>query len=127
MAISEGFTGPKTTERVVLPPGQHLTHGFPVLSAGPTPLVARAAWSLTVTTTSKHQERWDFARLNELPVEDITVDLHCVTRWSKLATRWRGVPVAAVLHGVDDRAATAVMATSYGDYSTNLPIQDLLG
>ena len=127
MAISEGFTGPRTTERVALPPGQHLAQGFPVLSAGATPLVARAAWSMTVTTTSGRQQQWDFAGLGELPVEDIAVDLHCVTGWSKLDTHWRGVPVTAVLDGVEDPAATAVMATSYGDYTTNLPIEDLLG
>ena len=60
-----------------------------------------------------------------LDVEDIEVDLHCVTRWSKLATRWRGVPVEALLEDVES-AGDYVMAHSYGGYTTNLPLEDLL-
>jgi len=64
-------------------------------------------------------------RCRALPAEDITVDLHCVTKWSKLGTHWRGVPVEALLDGVDT-AADYVLARSYGGYTTNLPLADLL-
>ena len=126
MSITEGFQGRAPADRVPLPPGQHLANGWPVMSAGPTPFVHRRAWELTVTTTSGQERLWDFAGLNQLPVEDIVVDLHCVTRWSKLGTRWRGVPVEALLDGVDDPAASFTMARSYGGYTTNIPLADLV-
>jgi DMSO/TMAO reductase YedYZ molybdopterin-dependent catalytic subunit len=61
-----------------------------------------------------------------LPQEDITVDLHCVTSWSKLGTRWRGVPVDALFKQVDTHSKFALFH-SYGGYTTNLPLEDLLG
>ena len=121
---TEGFAG--RAPNVNLPPGQHLTQGFPVLSSGPTPVVPRRAWELTLTTTFGHVHHWDFAGLTELQAEDIVVDLHCVTRWSKLGTRWRGVPVSALLEGVEDAEARNAMAHSYGGYSTNVPREDLV-
>ena len=60
-----------------------------------------------------------------LPAEDVEVDIHCVTRWSKLGTAWRGVPVDAFLEDVES-TADYVMAHSYGGYTTNLPLEDLL-
>src|ERR1017187_4649362 len=59
-----------------------------------------------------------------LPHEDITVDLHCVTKWSKLGTTWRGVSLDTLLDGVDT-AAEFALARSYGGYTTNLPLADL--
>jgi DMSO/TMAO reductase YedYZ molybdopterin-dependent catalytic subunit len=32
-----------------------------------------------------------------MPSEEITVDIHCVTRWSKLDTAWQGVSVDTLL------------------------------
>jgi DMSO/TMAO reductase YedYZ molybdopterin-dependent catalytic subunit len=124
--ITEGFTGQATVDDSLLPPGQHLTTGFPVLSAGPTPTVPRSAWELTVTTTTGEQRSWSFATLNALLVEDFVVDLHCVTGWSKLRTRWRGVPVEALFDDIEDAAAEYTMAHSYGGYTTNVPLEDLL-
>ncbi|MFC7362238.1 molybdopterin-dependent oxidoreductase [Nocardioides astragali] len=127
MTITEGFVGKASPQGVDLPPGQHLARGFPVLSAGPTPLISTSAWECTVTTTTGHKHVFDWTRLHQLPAEDITVDIHCVTRWSKLGTRWRGVPVEALLADIDDPTAAHVMASSYGGYRTNIPLADLLG
>ena len=60
-----------------------------------------------------------------LPADSITVDIHCVTRWSKLDTSWRGVSVDALIADVETEADFA-MIHSYGGYSTNLPLEDLL-
>jgi len=60
-----------------------------------------------------------------MPVDDVTVDIHCVTRWSKLQSRWRGGPVDAFFEDVES-TPDYVMAHSYGGYSTNLPLEDLL-
>ena len=63
--------------------------------------------------------------MRALPAERVTVDLHCVTKWSKLGTAWRGVAIEALLDGVDT-AADFVVAESYGGYTTNMPLEDLL-
>ena len=108
-----------------LPPGQHLTHDFPVLSAGPTPQVSREEWSFTLVTETGQRRSWDWAQLMALPNENPTVDIHCVTSWSKLGTTWRGVSLDVLLAGVDTSADFA-MAHGYGGYTTNIPLRDLL-
>ncbi len=123
--FSPGFTGRPRRDGPALPPGQYLTTDFPVLSAGPTPSITTDQWEFTLTTETGERRTWDWAALVALPVQTITVDLHCVTQWSKLATTWRGVPVDALLAGVDTSARYA-MATCYGGYTTNLPLADLL-
>src|SRR5271156_1705655 len=94
--ISRGFTGRRRGD-VKLPPGQYLEHGFPVLQTGPTPPVRTATWTFTITTETGETRRWDWKQFTALPSEDITVDIHCVTQWSKLATQWRGGPPASPL------------------------------
>jgi DMSO/TMAO reductase YedYZ molybdopterin-dependent catalytic subunit len=123
--VSPGFSGRRRAGGENLPPGQYLVTDFPVLSAGPTPRVSSTAWELRLTTETGQARSWDWAAFRALPAEDITVDLHCVTKWSKLGTHWRGVPVEALLDGVDT-VADYVLARSYGGYTTNLPLADLL-
>jgi DMSO/TMAO reductase YedYZ molybdopterin-dependent catalytic subunit len=126
MAIfTRGFGGRREPDDVTLPPGQHLTDGFPVLTAGPTQYVEQEDWSFTITTETDERRTWTWDDLMALPSEDVEQDLHCVTRWSKLATRWRGVPVDAFFEDLES-TADYVMAHSYGDYTTNLPLEDLL-
>lgn len=97
-----------------------------MLSAGPTPVVDTNAWELSLTTERGEVRRWSWAELMALPREQISVDLHCVTRWSKLATHWEGVSVDTLLAGVETSAAFALVS-SYGDYTTNVPLADLRG
>ncbi|WP_433258981.1 sulfite oxidase-like oxidoreductase [Streptosporangium sp. CA-135522] len=123
--VSPGFFGRRRGGTPDLPPGQYLTEDFPVLSAGPTPHVPKESWNLTVTTEAGATRRWDWAELTALPMERITVDLHCVTKWSKLATAWEGVSLDTLLDGVET-SAEYVLAHSYGGYTTNLPLEDLL-
>ncbi|MBW9210296.1 sulfite oxidase-like oxidoreductase [Mumia sp. zg.B53] len=122
--ITRGFRGRRGDDDVTLPPGQYLERGFPVLSAGPTPQVAPGAWSFTITTEGGEKHHWSWMELQALPREDITVDIHCVTKWSKLGTRWTGVSLDVLLSGIDTGASYA-MAHSYGGYTTNLPLADL--
>ncbi|RBM18724.1 sulfite oxidase-like oxidoreductase [Streptomyces sp. PT12] len=107
-----------------LPPGQYPTEGFPVLSAGPTPQVTTDNWGFTLTTEKGQAHRWGWDAMMALPQEEPVVDIHCVTRWSKFDTRWRGAPMDAFLEGVETEAAHA-MFESYGGYSTNVPLADL--
>jgi DMSO/TMAO reductase YedYZ molybdopterin-dependent catalytic subunit len=123
--ISRGFSGRRRGGDVDLPPGQYLTEDFPVLSAGPTPRVRTEDWEFTITTESGTVHRWDWAGLQALPSEDVTVDLHCVTRWSKLSTDWTGVALDTLMADVETAADFAIV-DSYGGYTTNLPLEDLL-
>ncbi|MFI7079155.1 sulfite oxidase-like oxidoreductase [Micromonospora sp. NPDC049903] len=122
--VTPGFQGRPRADAPDLPPGQYLTPDFPVLSAGPTPKVPRESWEFVITTETGTEYRWSWAEMMALPQETPTVDIHCVTRWSKLGTTWQGVSLDTLLDGVDT-AADYALAHSYGGYSTNLPLEDL--
>ena len=122
--ISRGFSGRHTAADVKLPPGQYLTTDFPVLSAGPTPRVPLDQWEFKVENVGNVLRRWDWKSFRELPTEIVAVDLHCVTRWSKLGTTWEGVSLDTILADLE-MDAPYVMAHSYGDYTTNLPLKDI--
>ena len=109
-----------------MPPGQYVTKDFPVLSAGPTPRIALEQWTLTVGGLVDPPRSWTWEEFQSLPAEEVTVDIHCVTKWSKLDTTWRGVSLDALLAGRMAEAAFALIH-SYGGYTTNLPIGDLIG
>jgi DMSO/TMAO reductase YedYZ molybdopterin-dependent catalytic subunit len=99
---------------------------FPVLTAGPTPSVRLDDWDFTIVDDSGAvAARWTWEELRSLPAEDITVDIHCVTKWSKLGTRWTGVSIDVLLDGIDT-AADFVLAFAEGGYTTNLPLEDVL-
>jgi DMSO/TMAO reductase YedYZ molybdopterin-dependent catalytic subunit len=124
--VSRGFSGRRRETQATLPPGQYLTRDFPVLSAGPTPRLRHDDWEFAVTTETGVEHRWDWSSFRALPTDHITVDLHCVTRWSKLGTGWEGVSVDTLLADVETDAEFALVY-SYGGYTTNLPLRDLRG
>lgn len=124
--ISRGFTGRSREQQPELPPGQYLTEDFPVLSAGPTPLVSTTEWQFSIRPDDETIHTWSWDEIHALPIEDVTTDIHCVTRWSKFATSWRGVSIDTLFSGVST-TNQYVMAHSYGGYTTNLPLADILG
>jgi DMSO/TMAO reductase YedYZ molybdopterin-dependent catalytic subunit len=103
-----------------------VTHDFPVLSAGPTPHRPLEEWSFTIQGAVDEQHSWSWDELQALPSETVTVDIHCVTKWSKLDTEWTGVSVDTLLEGLDT-SAEYVTAYSDGGYTTNLPLADVSG
>jgi DMSO/TMAO reductase YedYZ molybdopterin-dependent catalytic subunit len=123
--ISRGFGGRRRESIPGLPPGQYLTHDFPVLSAGPTPRIPLDRWKFTVTSETGQQKTWNWQEFTALPHDDVTVDIHCVTKWSKLGTTWRGVSLDTLLADVET-AADYTMVHSFGGYTTNVPLEDLL-
>jgi DMSO/TMAO reductase YedYZ molybdopterin-dependent catalytic subunit len=126
--VSRGFKGRRRDEAAGarLPPGQYITGGFPVLSAGPTPHTPVTEWTFSITGEIDEPKRWTWDELQGLPAETVTKDIHCVTKWSKFDTVWKGVSVDVLLDGVDT-AAEYVMAYSDGGYTTNLPLDDVTG
>jgi len=123
--ISRGFSGRRSAADAKLPPGQHITTDFPVLSAGPTPRVSLDHWEFTIDDGTDVLQRWDWKSFRKLSAETFTADLHCVTRWSKLGTSWEGVSLDTMLADVKTDASYALVH-SYGDYTTNLPLSDLM-
>ena len=123
--ISRGFSGRRSAGAGKLPPGQYLTATFPVLSAGPTPHVPLDRWEFVIADGTNVLRRWDWKSFRGLPSETVTVDIHCVTRWSKLGTTWEGVSLDALFADVKTDASYALVR-SYGDYTTNMPLKDLM-
>jgi DMSO/TMAO reductase YedYZ molybdopterin-dependent catalytic subunit len=126
--ISRGFHGRRrpAVDSARLPPGQYVETGFPVLSAGPTPHTPLDQWSFRIDGQVDHSTSWTWQELIALPAETPTVDIHCVTKWSKFDTHWKGVSVDTLLDGVGTEAGY-VTAYSDGGYTTNLPLADVRG
>jgi DMSO/TMAO reductase YedYZ molybdopterin-dependent catalytic subunit len=124
--ISRGFRGRRSdAPRDRVPPGQYVTPDFPVLSAGPTPHTRLDQWDLAVTGEVDEPRRWSWDEFRALKTEAPTVDIHCVTKWSKLDTNWEGVSVDTLLDGIET-SAEHVVAFCDGGYTTNLPLGDVL-
>ncbi len=126
--ISRGFRGRRqpAEQEDRLPPGQHLVGGFPVFSAGPTPRTRLDRWDFSVTGEIDEPRRWTWEEFRSLPSEKLTRDIHCVTKWSKLDTTWEGVSLDTLLDGVET-AAEYVVAYCDGGYTTNLPLEEVIG
>ncbi len=125
--IARGFRGRRRTTEVPagrVPPGQYLVDDYPVLSAGPTPHTPLEAWDFTILGEVSQPRRWTWQELLALPQETVTVDIHCVTHWSKLDTHWTGVSLDTLLAQVE-YTAPYVTAFSDGGYTTNLPLADI--
>jgi DMSO/TMAO reductase YedYZ molybdopterin-dependent catalytic subunit len=120
--ISRGFRGRQSegpSDRI--PPGQHLVPDFPVLSAGPTPHTPLEEWTFTIEGGTEPKS-WSWDEFQALPSEDVTVDIHCVTKWSKLDTVWRGVSLDTLL-GFVETDHEYLLAFCDGGYTTNLPLE----
>ena len=123
--VSRGFGGRRReVDPSRVPPGQYVVTDFPVLSAGPTPRTPLSDWSFTVRGEVDEPLSWTWEELLALPQETVTVDIHCVTRWSKLGTTWTGVSLDTLLEDVATEA-DYVSAWCDGGYTTNLPLEDV--
>src|SRR5919202_1926765 len=118
MPISRGFHGRRRTDvdPARVPPGQYVTADFPVLSAGPTPHTPTDSWTLRIDGEIDEPLEWSFDELLALPSETFTVDIHCVTKWTKLDTTWTGVSLDTLLDGIETEAEH-VVAVCDGDYT----------
>jgi DMSO/TMAO reductase YedYZ molybdopterin-dependent catalytic subunit len=111
-----------------LPPGQYLTQRFPVLHAGDVPHYDDLSdWSLRISGCVERELTLTWDDLLARPQTDVTLDIHCVTKWSKLDTTWRGVRVADLLAEAGLRPeATHVLAHAEHGYTANAPLPDVL-
>ncbi len=128
--VTRGFAGrPRSAgdAKGRIPPGQHEVKDFPVLSAGPTPRIDLTKWELTITGLVRAPAKWSWTELMALSAENFVKDISCVTTWTKLDMRWRGVSLDVLFEQVEfDPRARALVAESYGGYTTNLLLTDAL-
>ena len=128
--FTRGFMGrPKAERDPRLTPGQYdVGADFPVLSAEVTPRLERDQWTMSVDGLVADPHTWSWADLHELPESEFRGDIHCVTSWSKLDTRFSGVSVDVLLDAAGPLPeATHVLATSTTGYTTNLPLEHVRG
>ena len=131
MAFTRGFKGRQPDSGVPperVPPGQFVTRDFPILSAGPTQHTRLENWSLELQRGGDLLARWSWAEFEALPQTQQTVDIHCVTKWSKLDTRWRGVTFDDIMKaaGLASLRHQYVMAYCDGGYTTNHAVADVV-
>jgi DMSO/TMAO reductase YedYZ molybdopterin-dependent catalytic subunit len=105
--VSRGFRGRRAADvdPARVPPGQYVTQDFPVLSAGPTPHTSLELRDFSIVGELAEPRGWTWEEFRALPSEEITRDIHCVTKWSTLDTVWRGVSVDTLLEGVADHGS----------------------
>lgn len=116
----------KARESNRLPPGQSLTQKFPVLHYGPVPKVNLATWDFRVFGLVEEEVTWNWEDFNKLPRTKVLMDIHCVTRWSKVDTTWEGVSVAALIEEgfiKPKPEARFVVQHCAHNYTTNTPLE----
>lgn len=110
-----------------LPPGQRFTQRWPVFTAGSVPRIDLKEWRFTIGGLVEEQMQFTWDEFMSLPQTTVISDAHCVTRWSKLDNRWEGVAFSELVkHVRPTPEARHVMVYSYGGYTTNVPLADLM-
>ena len=113
-----------------LPQGQSLTDRFPVLHYGPTATYRNLDnWDLRVFGLVEEEKVWNWDEFNKLPRTNVTMDIHCVTRWSKFDTLWEGVSLKTLIaEGFIRPLPTAKFVIQHCEhgYTTNLPLDFML-
>jgi DMSO/TMAO reductase YedYZ molybdopterin-dependent catalytic subunit len=110
-----------------LPPGQRATQNWPVFIEGRMPKIDLATWRLTAGGLVEEEVAFTWDEFMALPQTSITSDVHCVTRWTRLDNQWEGVAFSELLKHIRPKPeARHVMVESYGDYTTNISLDDLL-
>ncbi|HSW66936.1 MAG TPA: sulfite oxidase-like oxidoreductase [Bacillota bacterium] len=126
--INFGFQSKKDDSKE-LPPGQSVVRSWPVLSYGATPHINPAEWSITIDGAVNKPITLSWDEFNKLPKTQLTTDIHCVTRWSRLDMPWEGVSLDVLIEqaGGLTKDAHFAIAESEGGYTTNIPVNEVTG
>ena len=109
-----------------LPPGQYLTEKWPVLHAGTVPQTDLATWDFKVFGEVEEPLTLTYEQLQALPQSEITVDIHCVTRWSRFDTSFKGVHWRELARLVRPKpSARFVVAHAEQSFTSNVPLAAL--
>ena len=126
MVINKGFRRKREPDRR-LPPGQYETKDFPVLTFGATPKIDKSKWSFEVYGEVENRNTWGWPEFLDLPMITFNAGVHCVTRWSKFDTNWKGVSLDHLIKLTKPtQSARFIIVHSYDGYSTNLPVKDII-
>jgi DMSO/TMAO reductase YedYZ molybdopterin-dependent catalytic subunit len=112
-----------------LPPGQSLTQKFPVLHYGPVPVFDPAKWDFRIWGQVEEEHTWSWEEFCQLPRSSLKMDIHCVTRWSKVNTSWEGVSARRLVElGLLRLKPSAKFVLQHAEYgfTSNLPIEVVL-
>jgi len=110
-----------------LPPGQYLTERFPVLHVGDVPTYAPGQWDLKIFGLVDKPFTINLDELKSMPAVTLLTDIHCVTKWSKFDTTWKGVRVRDLFERAGMQAGAAyIMGHAEHGYTANLPLGDVL-
>ena len=124
--LGKFFSKPTSDQSDRVPPKQHLSKGFPVLTYGETPQVSIENWQLKVWGLVQ-PKTFSWSEMMAMPKSNFTADFHCVTHWSKLDVQWTGIKVTDFMQFVEvDPQAIHIMEHCYGGYTTNISIEDFL-
>ena len=117
--------GAKGIDLARVPPGQYVTERFPVLHAGVVPEIDESNWDFSIGGLVDEPQSFDLAGFRSLPRSEIVADIHCVTKWTKLDTRWEGIAVSDVLElAVPQSQASHVVVRAEHGFTANLPFED---
>ena len=112
-----------------LPPGQSLTNKFPVLHYGGIPDFDPQTWRFRIWGEVEDEISWSWEEFNQLPKTEVLLDIHCVTKWSKFDTVWKGISLGRLVQeGIlkPKPSAAHVLQHAEGGYTTNLPVEVIL-
>lgn len=125
--INPGFKSPGRRDKRV-PPGQSIVENWPVLTYGPTPRIDTATWTLAIDGEVAKPLELSWEAFNMLPKTRLVTDIHCVTRWSRLGMPWEGVSIDELIRATGGLTPKAhyLIAHSYGGYSTNVPVDEIV-
>ena len=119
---------PEGTDPGRVSPGQYVTERFPVLHAGVTPTIDLSTWEFSIEGLVLNPVKRSLQEIKAMPTVDLTYDIHCVTKWTKLDTSWTGVRVKDFLADVDvNPGATHVVVFAEHGFTANLPLEDFMG
>jgi DMSO/TMAO reductase YedYZ molybdopterin-dependent catalytic subunit len=111
----------------IVPAGQVITAKWPVLDLGIQPDITLEKWELVLDGAVEHPLHLNWTAFSALPQTEDVSDFHCVTTWSKLNMRWKGVrllDLAALVQPLG--SATHLLCHGYDDYTTNVSLEEAL-
>lgn len=116
-----------TDESARIPPGQHLTRGWPVLHSEGIPRFDPETWRFRAYGEVEEEQEWTWEAFRSLPSTRITTDFHCVTGWSKLDNEWEGVPFRQLAERARPREiAKHCIVSAPSGYTANIPLEVLM-
>jgi DMSO/TMAO reductase YedYZ molybdopterin-dependent catalytic subunit len=109
-----------------IPPGQHAVKALPNMGTQPGEINV-SEWHLQITGDVERPIALNISDLTALEQVDLTCDVHCVTGWTLLDSRWRGISMKTILDLVKVKeSAGFIIFEAAGGYTSSIPLADSL-